>query len=54
MSNFGELWPVINVIGPMALGLVLAYGMWRNHTRDRSKDYVTEEATRELYENPPR
>ena len=49
-----NIWPVINVVGPVLLGLVLAYGMWRNHTRDRSKDYVTEKATRDLYENPPR
>ena len=48
-----NLWPVINIVGPVLLGLVLAYGIWRNQTRDRSKDHVTEEATKELYENPP-
>ena len=55
MDNpLGDLMPLVNIGGPILLGLALAWAMTRNMGRDKSKDYVTEKATRELYEDPPR
>ena len=31
---------------------MLAWGLWRYHTRNKRNDPVTEEATRELYDHP--
>jgi hypothetical protein len=39
----------MEIIGPLLIGLALAYGLYRNHTRDRRLDATTEAATRQVY-----
>lgn len=39
-------------VGIVLLGLALAWGLWRYHTRNRANDAVTEEATRQVYQRP--
>lgn len=39
-------------IGAFLLGLVLAWAMWTNAHRNRRNDALTEEATREEYDDP--
>ena len=41
-------------IATVVLGLGIAYGWFRYATRDRSKDKLTEEATRREYDTPTR
>jgi hypothetical protein len=41
-------------IGALVLGLGLAYGCFRYATRDKSKDAITEAATREMKDHPER
>lgn len=41
-------------IGAIVLLAAIAYGVFRDKTRDRSKDVLTEAATREQYEHPER
>jgi len=48
MIGWEMLWP----LGTLLLGLGIAYGMWRVHTRNKANDAVTEAATREQYDNP--
>jgi hypothetical protein len=36
--------------GSLVLFLALAYGVWRTQRRNRAKDAITEQATRELYD----
>jgi protein-S-isoprenylcysteine O-methyltransferase Ste14 len=43
---------VLSGMGIVVLFLALAFGAWRYHTRNRANDKVTEDATRELYQNP--
>jgi hypothetical protein len=45
-------WELAWPLGALLLGLGLAYGLWRYHTRNRANDPITEEATRELYKHP--
>lgn len=42
---------VVYIFGAVVLGLVLAYGAWQYHTRDKRSDAVTEVATKELYDS---
>ena len=48
MISWEMLWPV----GVLILGLALAYGAWRYHSRNKANDRVTERATHELYAHP--
>ncbi|MBS0332529.1 MAG: hypothetical protein JSS35_07165 [Proteobacteria bacterium] len=41
-------------VATLALLVLLGWGVWRNHTRDRRNDPITEAATRELYRHPER
>ncbi|MDZ4690260.1 hypothetical protein [Terricaulis sp.] len=41
-------------VGALVLGLGIAYAGWRYATRDKSKDAITEAATREMKEHPDR
>ena len=45
-------WEIAWPIGAGLLAIALAYGLWRYHSRNRAKDAITEEATRELYRHP--
>lgn len=40
------------LIGLVVLGVALAWGLYQNSRRDRSKDAARDAATRELYDNP--
>lgn len=42
-------WIWVTVVGPIVLGLVLAYGLYRTSGRNRRMDAVTEAATRSQY-----
>jgi hypothetical protein len=46
----GVGWGLMNFVGPVILGLALAYGLYRYATRDRRKDAVTEASTAALYD----
>lgn len=48
MLAWEMLWPIAVAV----LGLALAWGSWRYHTRNKANDRITEEATRELYKHP--
>lgn len=41
-------------VGAMLLLAAFGYGLLRNITRDKSKDAITEAATREEYQHPER
>lgn len=41
-------------IGAVLLALAFVYGIWRNKTRDKRKDAITEAAVKEQYEHPER
>lgn len=45
-------WEMLWLVGIVVLGLGLAWGSWRYHTRNKANDRITEEATRELYKHP--
>jgi hypothetical protein len=51
MQSLGEMWSLVVVGGFVVLAVAIAYGLMRNTKRDKSKDVVTEAATRELYDN---
>lgn len=40
---------VVYIVGAIVLGLIIAYGLWQYYSRDKSRDGVTEAATREIY-----
>ncbi len=40
--------------GALVLGGVMAYGMYRNSTRNKANDKITEAATRMQYKDPER
>ncbi|MBC7769216.1 MAG: hypothetical protein H7124_10555 [Phycisphaerales bacterium] len=42
------------VIGAVLLALAIGYGVWRDKRRDKTKDALTEAATKEQYEHPER
>jgi hypothetical protein len=46
----GVGWFMMTVVGVFILGVALAYGVARYHTRDRRLDAVTETATAALYD----
>lgn len=46
------MWESLWHVGWVVLGGVLAFAVWRYHTRNKRNDRVTEKATRELYDNP--
>ncbi|HEX2558643.1 hypothetical protein [Phenylobacterium sp.] len=48
----GAFWMMVTVIGVALLGAAIAWGMARNARRDRSKDALTEAATRQQYDHP--
>jgi len=48
MFAYEMIWGLAIVV----LGVALAWAFMRYKTRDRSKDEVTERATRELYRHP--
>ena len=41
-------------LGALLLGVVMAYALWRNATRNKANDRVTEAATRMQYKDPER
>lgn len=45
-------WETAFPIGVAILALALAYGLYRYATRNRANDRITEEAARELREDP--
>lgn len=45
-------WEFLWGVGIAVLALAIAWGAWRNATRNRANDRVTEEATRREYEDP--
>jgi hypothetical protein len=45
-------WEMAWPIGALILGVALAWALWRNHTRNRANDAITEEATRQEYAHP--
>jgi len=45
-------WEIFYGLGALALAAVVAYAMWRNKTRNRANDRITEEATRQEYQHP--
>ena len=47
-------WELVYPLGALALGIVLAVVLWRNHNRNKHVDPVTEAATREEYDHPDR
>lgn len=47
-------WEIIYPLGALALGVVLAVVLWRNHRRNKAVDPITEAAVREEYDNPER
>jgi len=47
-------YEIFYFIGAIILLAALGYGIFRNTRRDRSKDRLTEAATREQYEHPER
>ncbi|MBA4000644.1 hypothetical protein [Brevundimonas sp.] len=47
-------WELVYPLGALALGVVLAVMLWRNHKRNKRVDPVTEAATREQYDHPDR
>ena len=48
----GFAWEMAWSIGALALAIAIAFGAFRYLTRDRSNDAVTDEATREEYDDP--
>ena len=48
----GAFWFAVTVIGVALLGAVMAWAAARNAKRDRSRDALTEAATREEYDHP--
>lgn len=42
---------VVYIVGAIILGLIIAYGLWQYYNRDKTKDPMTEAATRQLYES---
>jgi len=48
MLAWEMVWPIAIAI----LGVALAWGVYRYHTRNRDNDRITEEATRALYKHP--
>lgn len=47
-------WEMIYPLGALALGVILAVFLWRNHRRNKAVDPITEAATREEYDHPDR
>jgi len=45
-------WEILFGVGALVLAGALVYGVWRNQTRNRANDAVTESATREEYDRP--
>jgi hypothetical protein len=45
-------WELSFGVGAAALLAAIVYGAWRNLTRNRANDPITEEATREEFEDP--
>jgi hypothetical protein len=45
------MWSLVVVGGFIVLAAAIAFGLMRNAKRDRSKDAVTEAATRDLYDH---
>jgi hypothetical protein len=47
-------YELLYFIGAIVLLLVIGYGVYRDRTRDKRKDALTEAATREQYRHPER
>ena len=47
-------YELLYFIGAIVLLAAIGYGVYRDKTRDRRKDAITEAATREQYEHPER
>jgi hypothetical protein len=45
-------WEAAWIVGALALGIAMAWGLFSYMNRDRSKDALTDRATREEYDNP--
>ena len=43
---------LIYISGTVILGLVLAYGMYRYYSRNKSNDKITQEAVRQMRDDP--
>lgn len=50
----GAFWMMVTVVGVALLGAFLAWAAARNSRRDRSRDALTEAATRDQYDHPNR
>jgi hypothetical protein len=47
--NSVSLLTIMEIIGPIILGLAIAYGIWRTRHRSKAQKAQTAEATRALY-----
>ena len=45
-------WEAAWIIGALALGIAMAWGLFSYMSRDRSRDAETDRATREGYDHP--
>ena len=54
MDLGGGSWTVITIIGPVILGAVLLWAIFRNRKVTPREDQRTEQATRELYREEDR
>ena len=45
-----SLLTIMEIVGPIILGLAIAYGIWRTRGRSKSEKARTAEATRALYD----
>jgi hypothetical protein len=53
--DFGSpLWLIIDVVGVILLGAVIAYAIMKNRQRSPAEKRLTEEATRRLYRRTDR
>lgn len=55
MNHFGWpffSWETLWGVGVLLLAVVIAWALWRNATRNRANDRITEEATRRMYDDP--
>ena len=50
----GAQWALLEVGGVILLGVAIAYGLYRYHTRDRALDPAAEAATKDIYDNAQR
>jgi hypothetical protein len=49
MDSGGINWGIINIVGPLLLGLVILWALLKNRKSSRAEIDRTEAATRDLY-----